>query len=241
MRIERAVQLAIGAALLLCPRSLRFRAALHIAKRLELMLRWLGRSSSQFLPFDGYREVALQHAYRGMQRLKIEFDPDLKVIGSESIDNGTLIFTGHFGLTGVFLRWLFDKGKRVSTIMYAPFANPRVLGTLNPIEVIKADSMVLVRVRRRLAEGGVVVIALDTSQTSRSWRALDKPGGLRNVNETAMRFAERTNVPVLFCSTRIGDDGNVEATITHPSWTNSTELFDKFCSFLCAEALRIKR
>lgn len=125
--------------------------------------------------------------------------------------------------------------------MYSPLAKPRVLGTLMPIEVLRADHTVLVRVRRRLAEGGVVVIALDTSQTVGTWRTLDKPGGLRNVNDTAMRFAERVQVPVLFCSTHIGDDGNVEATIMQPPSSSATQLFNEFCSFLCSEASKIKR
>lgn len=240
LRVESGIHFVIGFALILCPRSLRFRAALSVAKLLQPAL-LLRASTRQYRPFDGYREAALQHAYRGMQRLKVQFDPELRVIGPKTIDKGSLILTGHFGLTGIFLRWLFNQGHKVATVMYAPFAKPRVLGTLTPIEVLRADHTVLVRVRRRLAEGGVVVMALDTSQTVGTWRTLDKPGGLRNVNDTAMRFAERANVPVLFCSTRIGDDGNVEATLVQAPWSSATQLFDEFCSFLSSEASKIKR
>ncbi|HYE66490.1 MAG TPA: hypothetical protein VD966_12960 [Pyrinomonadaceae bacterium] len=139
---RRILVIVTGLLLSVCPRRRRFAVAQRIAKLLRPLVCRTSLFADQIQFFDDFPEVALRIVYRSMMRLNIGFDPALTVHGAEALGaGGMLILTGHFSLNGLFIRWLSDRGYRVSMVMYSPFREPKVTGTRTPLDVIKSDQI----------------------------------------------------------------------------------------------------
>lgn len=235
----RALTRVVDAALAACPRRWRFSAAL----RLTLLLQPLVRRRSVYPEWrlsqlDSYREETLRFVVNRMSRLGLRFDPEVNVAGAEKIGvGGVVIASGHFFTNQLMLRWLRDRKRRVSVVMRYPPKRPRFPGTDETVEVISPDSNVLVEVRRRVAGGGVVWLVLDSAQprAKRSSR-LETSQGVRYVSDTFMRFVERSGIPLLFCATRLAEDGTVAAEVISPESKGAEGLHEEFCRFLVARA-----
>jgi hypothetical protein len=175
-----------------------------------------------------------------MCRLDVEFDPGLSVRGADAIGaGGALLVSGHFFLNSLLVRWLFDRGHKVTSVMFDPGDRPTIVGTRVPLDVIRPDRMVLVRIRRRVAAGGVVVMALDSARPLEGGRTVETPAGPRYVSETLPRFAERAGIPILYCATRVAPDGEVVVNVVRPSSSRADVVLDEFCRFLLAETEQI--
>lgn len=224
-----------GLLLHIVPRRHRFAVAVRMAERLQPVVRHMLRH----LPprIDGSREESLRFVCRGARQINLRFDPKLIIRGAEHIGAGGAIFiSGHFMLNGLFARWLHDQGHRVSVVMRFPPERPVIQGTRLPLDVIKADELTFVRIRQRVADGGMVIIDIDDPDPSRRSHLVETRRSPRYVSETVLKFAERARIPLLFCATRVTTRNEVLTTIAHPSMPQSEIVLNEFCRFLQAEA-----
>ncbi len=235
----RALTPLVDVALAACPRRWRFPAAL----RLTLLLQPLVRRRSVYpkwrlTQLDSYREETLRFVVNRMSRLRLGFDPEVNVVGAEKIgEGGVVIASGHFFTNHFMLRWLHDRKRRVTVVMRFPPKEPKVPGKDEPLEVIEPGPNVLMEIRRRVAGGGVVWIALDSAEPrAKRSRRLETSQGVRYVSDTFMRFVERAGIPLLFCATRVDEDGTVAAEVVSPVSKGADGLHDEFCRFLVAHA-----
>lgn len=229
--IELAGGAALGVGLGACPRRWRFAVARRAAGIIQPLLRvqrlWVRDGPA----FYGRRAAALSIACSGMHRLGVGFDPAMTVHGAEKIGpGGALVVTAHFHLTHLFVRWLHDRGHKVSMVMFRTPERPRIAGTRSPLDVIAADERVFVRVRRRVREGRVVFLVLDAARPLGGYVGVETPNGRRYVSDAAMRFAERARIPLLCCSTVIGPGGVVVKIYALPP--RASTAFGEFCRFL---------
>jgi hypothetical protein len=228
--------IALGGVLSAWPRGRRFAAAQRAARVIRPLLRFRFPSAMQDRYLDGHREWALRCAFASLHQRGGEFAPALTVSGADAIGaDGAVFVTGHFRLTGLFIRWLFDRGHRISVVMFRPPARPRVAGTRVPLDVIRPDAMVFMRIRQRVRNGGVVIIALDQRHPQPGCRRIETPAGERYISDALMRFAERSRIPVLFFSTRVAPTGDVVARVIRPTSSQAAAVFDEFYRFLCFE------
>lgn len=224
-----------GLLLHLIPRRHRFAIAVWLADRLQPIVRRMLRH----LPprIDGTREESLRFVCRGARRFDVELDPTLIVRGAENIGAGGAIFiSGHFLLNGLFARWLHDQGHRVSAVMRFPPQQPVIMGTRLPLDVIKADELTFVRIRQRVADGGMVIVDIDDPDPSRRSHLVETRRSPRYVSEAVLKFAEHARIPLLFCATRVTTESEVLTTIARPSMPQSEIVMKEFCLFLQAEA-----
>jgi hypothetical protein len=233
---------AAGRALAACPRRRRFAAARRLARAVHPLVRRTAFYKTR-TRLDGYREDALRLAIHTMGRLGVEFDPIVTVRGAEAVGaGGAIVISGHFLLNGMFLRWLYERGSRVSVLMAQAPDRPKVIiGTRVPLEVLLPDPMVLVRVRRRVTAGGVVLMDIDALEPGEGRHRVDTPMGPRYVSDAVMRFAERAKLPILFCATRVARGGEVVVSVARPTSSCAASVLREFCHFLVAEARQVER
>jgi hypothetical protein len=229
--VDECARNAFGVLFVPIPRAWRFYIA-QLASRALAHVVWVRpMMGGKLQAFDGPRETALGALYRCMHRFGLPFDPVVTVGGVQPM-GGTLIITAHFGLTGLLLRWLSDCGHEVSVVMYRGPANPMISGTREPLDVIPTDQLTLVRVRRRLATGRIVIALADGSVSPSRPHRVQSAIGPRGVSDHIMQFAERTRVPILFASTQVGDSGKVLIRLVRPASVHAEELCREFCQFL---------
>ncbi|MGH9942587.1 MAG: hypothetical protein ACRD9R_09570 [Pyrinomonadaceae bacterium] len=234
--LAKGANTALGVGLAACPRRHRFTAARHLARLLQPLRRFISLYScwKGGAHRVGYRNDALECTVDSLCNSDIEFDPTLLVQGAEAIGPGGAIFvSAHFGLSTLFVRWLSDHGYRVSVVTKRK--NRKIPGRLDPLEVIRPDAMALVRIRQSVAAGGVVLIYIDSEHPTEGWRQIEVKYGPLYISDTIMRFAERARIPLLYCATRVLDDGRIVTRITRPSSSRAAVALDEFCQFLQEE------
>lgn len=217
----------------LCGRRWRFADALRLASVVRPVLRWVSRDPHPLGHLDPDLDRALVLTLDRMARRDVEFDPTLTVTGTDSLGaGGAIIISGHFFLNHLFLRWLHDRGRRVSIIMTQP-VRARILGTHVPLDVIEADALCLVRARSRVAAGDIVAIPVDCISRLEGCRSVDTPYGKVFVSDKIMRFAELVGVPVLFIATHVSrEQGEIIVNVVRPTSMEATVAYDEFCQFL---------
>ena len=220
---------------LLCPQRQRLGLAQCLARALRPVMRVM-------LPYreprlDGHREAALRSVLLLLDRAGVRFDNGLQVtsVGALSAEP-KIILSGHLNMNRLLTRWLHEQGQRITSVMTFPPPFPRIFGTDIPIDVIRGDEMVLVKMRHRLAEGRTVIVYVDGLHPSPRSISLAIPDVPLYVSENIFRFAERLNVPVFFSAARVAPDGTAIARIVRSVSSNSTGMRDEFCEFLRAEA-----
>ena len=232
----KGAETVLGGAFALCPRRYRFAAARHLARPLRPLRRLITlysvrRSGAHRV---GYRNDALEHTINSLCKSEIEFDLMMNVQGSEAVSEGGAIFiSAHTGLSTLFVRWLSDRGHQVSVVTKRK--NRKIPGSLDPLDVIRPDTMMLVRVRQRVAAGRVVLLYVDSEHPIEGWHKIEVKYGPLYISDKVMRFAERARIPILFCATRVMADGQVGSRIVRPSSTSAAVVFDEFCQFLREE------
>jgi hypothetical protein len=185
---------------------------------------------------DGELDRTLVLLLDRMARRNVKFDPSLTVLGAEALDStGAILISGHFFLNNLFLRWLHDRGRRVSIIMTTRPARTRFIGTDDPMEIIEADSLCLLRARRRVAEGGIVGIPVDCISHLDGTPSIDSPYGKLFLPQNVMRFAERAGIPLLFVATHVTRDGLVVTNLVRPSSTQADSVYQEFCQFMLSQ------
>lgn len=234
--LAKGADAALGIGFGVCPRRHRFTAARHLARPLRPLRRLISRYSTWRGGAHrvGYRNDALECVVNSLCNSDIEFDPTLVVRGADAIGpGGAILVSAHTGLSPLFVRWLSDRGHRVSVVTKRK--NRKIPGRRDPLEVIRPDSMMLVRVRQRVAAGGMVLLYIDSELPIEGWHKVQVKYGPLYVSDKIMRFAERARLPLLYCATRVQADGEIVARIVRPTSTSAAVAFDEFCQFLREE------
>ena len=232
--IARGAGTALGAGFALCPRPYRFAAARHLAVPLRPLRRLITRYSTWKGAVHrlGYRNHALQCTLDSLYNAGIEFDQTLTVQGADSIGaGGAILVSAHFGLSLLFVRWLYDHGYRV-TVVTEQQHRKTIPGTRAPIEVLEPDAMVFVRIRQRVASGGLVLVNVDSELPAERRHKIEVKYGPLYVSDNVMQFAERARIPLLYHATRVLADGEIVTRIVRPTATSAAVAFEEFCRFL---------
>jgi len=165
----------------------------------------------------------------------MEFDQTLAVRGADSIgEGGAILVSAHFGLSLLFVRWLYDHGYQVSVVT-EQINRKTIPGRRAPVEVLLPDEMVFVRIRQRIASGGLVLINVDSELPAERRHKIEVKYGPLYVSDNVMRFAERARIPLLYHATRVLADGEIVTRIVRPTSTNASVAFEEFCRFLREE------
>ncbi|HYE73416.1 MAG TPA: hypothetical protein VEF04_08795 [Blastocatellia bacterium] len=237
----RILATLVGFGFKLCPRQWRFPLAQRFARVFQSLLRRTSQYTNRDTQLDGYCEEALRLTLYTMKRLDVEYDPHITVLGAEAIKRGSLIISLHFYLNPLFVRWLMDAGYQVSQVAASIPDQPKYAGSQLPGDALKSDAKVFFGIRRRVAAGGVVVIYLDHPRPLNNGRIVETPVGPRYVSDAALKFAERFQIPVLFCSTRMTEQGQIVTRVIRPSSHHAAGLLDEYCNFVSAEARQVER
>lgn len=235
--IAKGADTALGVGFALCPRPYRFAAARHLAIPLRPLRRLITRYSTWRGAAHrlGYRNAALQCTFDSLYNSGIEFDQTLAVQGADSIgEGGAILVSAHFGLSLLFVRWLYDHGYQVSVVT-EQINRKTIPGRRAPVEVLLPDEMVFVRIRQRIADGGLVLINVDSELPAERRHKIEVKYGPLYVSDNVMRFAERARIPLLYHATRVLDNGEIVTRIVRPTSTNASVAFDEFCRFLREE------
>jgi hypothetical protein len=170
----------------------------------------------------------------------IEFEPDFTVLGDEAIGPcGMILISGHFHLNHLFLRLLYDRGKRVNLVMASPPKEPNIWGTRTPLAIIRPDRMSLVRIRHRVTAGEIVGGLVDTVEQREGRHTITTPHETVFISEKIFRLAERAGLPILFGTTRITASGEIIIKLLRPSSTRADAMVEEFCQFLRSEIVQV--
>lgn len=235
--IAKGADSALGVGFALCPRPYRFAAARHLATPLRPLRRLITRYSTWRGAAHrvGYRNAALQCTFDSLYNSGMEFDQTLAVRGADSIgEGGAILVSAHFGLSLLFVRWLYDHGYQVSVVT-EQINRKTIPGRRAPVEVLLPDEMVFVRIRQRIASGGLVLINVDSELPAERRHKIEVKYGPLYVSDNVMRFAERARIPLLYHATRVLADGEIVTRIVRPTSTNASVAFEEFCRFLREE------
>lgn len=241
----------VGNVLRLVPRRWRFVAARELARVAAPALGRIGFFRRR-LGLDDGAALALRMALRSMVRWDCRFDPDVTLNGADLIDRayarrGAVLFAcAHFGLNFLFVRYLFDRGCRLSIVVAGKRRVPRVSGTRTDLDAIPARGsqapLVFLRIRKRLSLGHAVLIDVDSKMPMRRALPVATPDGVRYVSEAVFHFAARTATPVLFACPKVGPKGGAVVELAEPAETSvlSGELMARdFAAFLSKQTWMI--
>ncbi|HYE74273.1 MAG TPA: hypothetical protein VEF04_13125 [Blastocatellia bacterium] len=216
----------------LCPRKWRF----PLAIRLSIILGQLVRRSTLYRPAAGsllgFRDHTLRIILDRLIRQGIEFDFVLTVRGAEHLSaEGIILVSGHIYLNLLFMRWLQDHGRRISLVMANPEDRTPLIDKCIP-SLIKADAWCLNRIRRHVAEGEIVAVALDSPKPGKDAHKIDALNAPVFISSSIFQFAERARIPILYFATHLTPKGEVVTNIVNPSSPQATIATDELCLFL---------
>lgn len=197
----RFLALALGRALALLPRRLRFRAVIVVA-------RFTAPAAIALLSLTRYRglttgrvDTTVRVLCRAMIAAGTRFDPDVRYDGPEDL-SGALLVSGHFPLNALVTRCLFDRGTPPAVVKRFPLSDPCYWGTSVRDEVFDPSPAVLLKVRRALAEGRPVFIDIDTMEDVKRGFRTATPYGVLSISTAVFDFARRLQIPLYFACGR---------------------------------------
>lgn len=239
--IARGLATLTGVAFTLLPRPHRFRVAKRIALTLAPLLRISRFYERRGSLLDGHREEAVRLAVHAMRRLRIAYDPMIRVDGATPPEGAAIIACGHFLLNNLMLRWLLDRGDPVVMIANSPDPVLCYSGTAEPIDTIDSSGPVpLVRARRRLAGGAKIMVMIDDENAEPAYVRVDTAVGPRYLSAAIPRLAERVDVPVFFGNLRVDASGELVFDLRALP-RSAPEAFEACCRYLVEDAARIQR
>ncbi|HYO79393.1 MAG TPA: hypothetical protein VE010_23205 [Thermoanaerobaculia bacterium] len=238
--IARMLATLTGAAFGLVPRRHRFAVARKLALAAAPLLRASRHYQRRGSPLDGYREEAVRLALHAMRRLRITFDPSLRMRGAALPDGPAIIASGHFLLNFVMLRWIFDQGGAPAMIANQPDPLVCYAGTTTRIDTLQAARGVLLTARQRLAAGRKVMVMIDDHNPAPGYVQVETAAGFRYVSPVIHRFAERLNVPLYFANVYVDSHGELAAELRALP-READAAFEASCRYLTEDAARIER
>ncbi|HKO00087.1 MAG TPA: hypothetical protein VJ032_00240 [Thermoanaerobaculia bacterium] len=226
----------------LLPRRWRYPVAMRIALLLAPLVRRTTLYRRRPSHLDGYREESLRLAIRFLARARVPYDPDLDVRGLEHFPDGAaLIVSGHFLLNGLMTRCIFDAHRTLTIILGSERREPTFYaGTLQPIETLIVNPSILVQVRRRLADGGTVLIDIDSKTAREDSMRVETAVDTRWISPSVLQLAEKIGVPVIFTAARV-ERRRATVTFVKPSSQKADVMLREFCDFYREHIAAIER
>jgi hypothetical protein len=179
---------------------------------------------------------------RALARSRVRFNPDIDVRGRELFpDTPALIVSGHFLLNGHMTRWMFDAGRDMTAVLGGERETMYYSGTLRPVAQLIVGPLVLLQMRRSLAEGSNVFIDIESGRMNEGWTPVETAAGTRWTSIKPLQFAKRIGVSVIFASTIIDERGRLVVTYVRPSSDDPDVMLCEFGEFLRDAAARVAR
>ena len=216
----------------LVPQRWRYRIAARVALLLAPLLRRTRLYARRPSRLDGYREESLRLAIRVLARARVPYDPDLDVRGLEHLPDGpALIVSGHFLLNGLMTRCLFDTHRTLTVILGSERRESTFYaGTLRPVETLIVNPSILVQIRRRLLDGGIVFIDIDSKLASRDSMEVETAVDTRWISPSVLQLVEKIGVPVIFTAARV-EGRRATVTFVKPSSQQADTMLREFGDF----------
>ena len=179
---------------------------------------------------------------RTMTRARVEFDPDVNVIGKELVSGRpVLIVSAHFLLNVAMSRSILEAGGRFTGSVAGPREPLYYFGTTIPLPHLYAGPLLFLQLRRTLAEGSYGFLTAEESEPHENWVAVDTAAGRRYVSPAVFSFVARTHLPIVFGATYLSREGRLTITYEQPRGTTAEALTAEFCDFLRRHAAQVVR
>jgi hypothetical protein len=231
-----------GEAFGILPKKKRFAAARRIALMIAPLLKRTPYFPRRPSKLDGPREESLRMMVRTMTRARVEFDPDVDIVGKELVAGPpVLIVSAHFLLNGAMTRWMIDSGRRLTMTLAGPREPMYYFGTTVPRDYHYAGPLLFLHMRRTLAEGGIGFVIAEESEPHENWLEVETAAGHRYVSPAVFTFAARTHTPIVFGATYLSPEGRVTVTYEQPRSTTAEAMTEEFCDFLRRHAAQVVR
>jgi hypothetical protein len=195
---------ALAAMLLrVIPRRHRYAAAARLSGVLAPLI---ARSSAGrirwAMGFDTYREIALDLILIMADRHRVRYDPDIRAepraILDEALNSGApvLIVTVHTMLSTAIIRYLHDRGVPLGLASATPMP---IGGTGLEGDLLGVGTAVLLRMQRRLRNGGVVSAMIDRGDENEpNLIPFETARRRQHLSPTAIRLGLRRRARILF-------------------------------------------
>ena len=231
-----------GDAFRILPKKTRFAAARRIALLIAPLLKRTRYYAARPSLLDGAREEALRMVLRTMTRARVEFDPDVHIVGRELVDGPpVLIVSAHFLLDSAMSRWMFDAGRQFTVSLAGPREPMYYCGTTVPLPHHYAGPMLFLQLRRALAAGHIGFVAVEESEPHENWEEVETAAGRRYVSPAVFAFVARTGTPIVFGATYLSPEGRLTVTYEKPRAADAEGLMAEFCDFLRRHAAAVVR
>jgi lauroyl/myristoyl acyltransferase len=218
-----------------CPRRWRFSAIQCLARWLQPAFFLKARFQKPRPTFTGPRERALMHFVHKLIQLGADFETKLEVRPAHLLPEagGVLLLTAHIPANRLLLRWLCERGRQVSVITRAASLD-RIVGQypLELVELVFPDAHVFTHIRQRVKAGRIVYFTPELPVSMPNSQPLQLGEETIYVSDSALCFAERANLPLLFAATSVSPHGQVVVQLAQPSTTKAQPAYEEFCQFL---------
>lgn len=216
------------------PRRLRFRAAAVAAAISSPLIARAARAHRDSSP----RAVALSLAVDALSDAEIAFDPRFRVAGAEELrgaaegGRGVLAVTTHRNavLAKLFPRYVHELGHAPAAV--TEIIGMRVSGTRLPVDSVYPSPYCLVRVRRLLERGRIILAAIDVERgTSRS-REIAVGDAQVNVSDSLVQLALRCGAAIVFMEANVSPAGVVDLRLRRSGSADAESVLRDFAAFL---------
>ena len=211
-----------AAAMRLVPRSLRFSAALFVARAaVPLVRRTEAYREQRASKVDGDLEIALHFVLSVLTKNGVTFDPLITVKGYEEVrqahdsGKGVLVLGPHAALSLFLARLLYDNG--LEGVIITSDSLMRIGGTSRPAQTLQPSPTFLVRMRD-LLRGGRIICAMPDRAEHQEGRTIEfeTAAGPIIIAPAMMRVAARCGAKVVFWEMHVEGRG-IAATFAAPS------------------------
>ena len=190
---------------------------------------------------DTFKEYLTASILNSLTINDVEFNPVLKVKGTELITPEGAIFIGaHFYLNFIFMRHLYDIGRQPTVFLLTGTDEWRILGTKIPFEIISNKPMSLNYVRHLTSRGKIVAAVIDYNLPLPNWKKLNCSDVDLYVNDSLIKLAERTKTPVFFFDTYFDEKDNIVSSVVKTTSNETSVVLDEFADFISSAINRRK-
>lgn len=237
-RILRSAGFLVALSFRILPKSLRFRAAVVVARLLEpLLARTRGWQRRAALRTDTLRETTLEIVLLMFSRYGTTYDPILHIEGLEHLEATrgcpTLLVGPHTMLSYLFVRHLHDHGFEISVIAADPFI---ISGTRVQAHVLLPSPKILLQARSVFERRKMVGTMIDRADPERRNEVIDTAAGPMRISHALVRVALRSGAKMLFISTRLDEQSRIRMTLAvpRPHSTTAADVVEDFAAFAAA-------
>jgi hypothetical protein len=197
----------------LLPTRHRFRAAVVFSHLMRpLITRTAAFEARLELQTDRIEETSLDLILTELTRRGVTFDPLIEIDGVEHDprpgDGPCLIAGAHMMLNTLYARHLFDRGVPFGGITAEPDMCYRGTRVISDVILVPSRDLLL-NVRRRLLQGGVVCGLLDRDIAERRTTEFETVNGKLIVSQALLQVALRVGARIVFFGSRMRDDHTV--------------------------------